>query len=152
MKLGRTRFYVDEDVSEDIVKYLRLKGFHVESARELGFQKREDTFHLQEARRRKCVLLTCDNDYLNHKKFPFREIKDCAIIIIRTEYSEHHQIDLGHMLVSLVDEVGASGNHNLYGLKILINGPKSTLYKLINGQVCHDETFYWDGNRELFTR
>jgi hypothetical protein len=56
------------------------------------------------------------------------------------------------MLVSLVDEVGASGNHNLYGLKILINGPKSTLYKLINGQVCHDETFYWDGNRELFTR
>jgi predicted nuclease of predicted toxin-antitoxin system len=50
---------------------LRDEGFHVECANELGYQPRDDTFHLQEARRRKSVLLTHDLDFLDHGKIPF---------------------------------------------------------------------------------
>jgi hypothetical protein len=51
------------------------QSYKVEYAQELGFASRDDSFHLQEARRRKSVLLTRDRDSLNHREFPFSNLK-----------------------------------------------------------------------------
>ena len=93
---------------------------------------------LQEARRRKCILITKDTDFLDHRKFPFHNLKDTGIVILRTEDKPHSELNFGYMLVCFFDEVCKSGNQNLFGLKIEIRGPKMTLYARIDGKIKHD--------------
>ena len=82
MKFGRARFYADENVDHDLITWLRGRKFHVQSAQALGYKGRDDRFHLQEAARPKCVLLTDDRDYLDHSAFPFSRINRTAIIVL----------------------------------------------------------------------
>ena len=138
MKFGKVRFYADENIEDYLVDHIRDQGFHVEYARELGLCTRDDAFHLQEARRRKCILLTRDTDFLDHAKFPFHNLKDTAIVILRTEDKPEGKLNLGYMLVCLFEEIGASGNRNLYGLKIEIRGPRMILYARVDGRIKHD--------------
>jgi len=86
VKFGKTRFYADENVELDLVDYFQSRGYRVESAHKLGLLSRDDHFHLQEAKRRKVVLLTRDVDFLNHREFPFRDLKNAAIVIMRTPF------------------------------------------------------------------
>jgi predicted nuclease of predicted toxin-antitoxin system len=138
MKFGKTRFYADEDVEEDLISYIREKGYKVFSVRELGFQSRDDRFHLQEARRRKCVLLTRDQDFLNHRRFPVRELKDTAIIILRTELSSSNPVNAGYLLICLLEELAPSGNQNLNGMKVELQGSKMQFYARIKGRIRTD--------------
>jgi predicted nuclease of predicted toxin-antitoxin system len=82
MTSGKARFYADENVEAYLVKHIRNSGIRVEYANELGFNPRDDLFHLQEARRRKCILLTRDLDYLDHREFSFDLLKDTAVVIL----------------------------------------------------------------------
>ena len=97
------------------------------------------------------MLLSKDRDYLDHRRFPFQELKNTAIIVIKTGYSGDNIINLGHMLVTLVEEVGASGNKNVQGLKMEINGPTTTLFARVNGRIMRDVVKLGDPDRELFT-
>jgi hypothetical protein len=151
MTKPRTRFYADENIESNLVCHLRAQGFHVDYAVNLGFSKRDDSFHLQEARRRKCVLLSKDRGYLDHHRFPFQDLVDTAIIVIKTAYSGADIINLGHMLVSLVDVVGPSGNKNIHGLKMDIKGPATTLFARVNGRIMSDVFELGDPDRDLFT-
>ena len=151
MTRPRTRFYADENVEEDLVKFLRAKGFHVDHAVELGFSSRDDAFHLQEARRRRGVLLSKDRHYLDHRRFPFQELKGTAIIVIKMGYSGDSTINLGHMLVTLVELVGQSGKKNIQGLKMEINGPTTTLFARVDGRIVRSVVKVGDQDRELFT-
>jgi predicted nuclease of predicted toxin-antitoxin system len=138
MSLGRVRFYADENIEQYLVDYIRDQGFHVDSAQELALSPRDDTFHLQEARRRKCVLLTKDTDFLNHSKFPFQNLKDTAIVILRTEDVPETKLNYGYMLICLLEEIGGSGNQNVLGLKVEIRGPRMILYARIDGKIKQD--------------
>lgn len=154
MKFGKTRFYADENIQSWLVGYLRSKGFHVEYAIELGFNPRDDEFHLQEAKRRKCILLTKDKDFLDHGRFPFQDLKDTAIIVLETDESVEQKYIYGYMILSLIGEVGYSGNRNINGLKIELIGSKVKLHSRYKGQIKTDEydTSNYDGDRELFEK
>jgi predicted nuclease of predicted toxin-antitoxin system len=138
MKYGRVKFYADENIEASIVEYIRIKGYRVEYANELSFAQRDDHFHLHEARRRKCVLLTHDDDFLDHRLFQFNAIKDTAIIVLRTRAEGGDHLQVGYMLVNLIDEIAASGRTNLQGMKIELKGPVITCHALVNGGVRTD--------------
>jgi hypothetical protein len=70
---GRVKFYADENIPEKLIVYLREKHrVNITSAQEMGFRGRDDEFHFAEARRQGRFLLTCDRDFLDHRRFPFR--------------------------------------------------------------------------------
>lgn len=139
MRLGKARFYADGNIEAYLVDHIRNSGYKVYYANELGFKPRDDRFHLQEARRRKCILLTRDGDFLDHRRYPFGDLKDTAIVILRSEDRGHADLDCGYMLVSLFDEIAASGNRNLYGLKIELQGSRIIFHANIYGEIKTDE-------------
>ena len=133
MKYGKTRFYADENIPANIVNYLRAKGFHVDYSVELGFHPRDDKFHLQQAKKRKCALLTNDKDFLDDGEFPFHDLKDTSIIILRSDVRTKEKHIYGFMLCALIDEIGSSGNKNLTGLKLELIGPRVRVHARIKG-------------------
>lgn len=138
MKYGKAQFYADENIEETLVDYMRQKGYRVTTAREAGFAGRDDEFHLQEARRRKAFLFTKNSDFLNHCRFPFHDLTDTAVVILRTEDKPGGELNLGYMMLSLFDEIAASGRSNLAGMKIELKGPMLTFHARIDGQVKQD--------------
>ncbi len=135
MKFGKVRFYADENIEAYLVDHIRNSGYKVEYGNDLGFNPRDDQFHFQEARRRKCILLTRDDDFLDHKKFPFSNLKDTAIVVLRSEVRGRANLNFGYMLVSLFDDIAASGNKNLYGLKLNSRDQKSHFTRISMGKL-----------------
>jgi predicted nuclease of predicted toxin-antitoxin system len=139
MTSPRARFYADENIGRELVDYIRGQGFRVEYAPELGLSPRDDSFHLQEATRRKCILLSNDADFLDHRRFPFDRLKNTAIVVIRTEPKSEVPANYGYALLCLLKEVAPSGRRNLYGLKIEIRGPRMIFYAHVDGEIRQDE-------------
>lgn len=139
MRYGRARFYADENIEENLIAWLRSRKHRVLSARELGFGGRDDQFQLQEARRRKSILLTNDPDFLNHRRFPFHTLRQTGVVVLRTERKPDALAQYGFMLLALVHEVGASGNEGLRGLKVELRGPRIILYANLGGKIRTDE-------------
>ncbi len=137
--MHRAKLYADENIETNLVRHLRSQGVAVDYAVELGFNPREDEFHFQEARRRKAILLTKDIDFLDNNRFPYRNMKDTAIVVLRTEKGYTATLDFGYALVALLDHIVASGTKNLTGLKMEIKGPKIVFHALVNGKVKRDE-------------
>jgi predicted nuclease of predicted toxin-antitoxin system len=148
IKFGRCRFYADENIEAALITRLRQQRFQVLSASELGHHPRDDRFHLQEARRRKAVLLTHDLDFLDHELFPFRELKDIAIVVIRATSADQFWL----MMTSLID-LAYSGNQNLYGLKVEIASPLITSHARLGGRITSDKVDIRSPTteRDLFT-
>jgi predicted nuclease of predicted toxin-antitoxin system len=138
VKFGKARFYADEDIETDLIDYIREQGYRVVSAKELGFKGREDRFHLQEARRRKCILLTRDRGYLDHRRFPFTLLPDTAIVVLHTQARASARRAFAFLLHNLLKEVANSGRRNLAGLKIEIQGPRMLLYARERGRTRQD--------------
>jgi len=136
---GKARFYADENVEQILIDHVRESGYKIDSANELGFHPRDDTFHLQEAKRRKCILLTRDKDFLVHNRFPFHHLNDTAIVVLRTDFGGSADLNYGYMLVSLFDEIASSGNANLHGLKIELRGTRIKFHAQIGGAIRVDE-------------
>ncbi len=137
--MPKARFYADENIEAWLVQHLRNQGLIIYSAVELGFQSHDDQFHLQEARKRKSILLTRDNDFLSDRKFPYHDISDTAIVIFKTERGTCMPIDLGYALVSLLDTIATSGRKNLAGLKVEIKGSRIIFHARIDGKIKRDE-------------
>ncbi len=138
MKFGKAKFYADENIEQFLIDFVRESGYTVESASELGFHPRDDAFHLQEAKRRKRILITRDLDFLDHNRFPFQDLNDTAIIILHSELGTG-DLKYGYMLVSLFSEIGDSGNANLHGLKIELQGPSIRFHARVAGKIRSDE-------------
>jgi predicted nuclease of predicted toxin-antitoxin system len=139
VRFGWARFYADENVDQRLLSWLRRRGYRVDSAQDLGLIGRDDSFQLQEARRRKAVLLTNDVDYLNHRRFPFTQLRDTAIVIMRTEEKGEGRVDFGYMLLALDKEIGASHRSGLNGLKIEVRGPRMILHARVRSRIRTDE-------------
>jgi len=137
--MAKAKFYADENIEAYLVEHLRNQGMMVDYAVELGYKPRDDQFHLQEARRRKSILLTRDTDFLDNRKFPYYNLKYTAIVMIGTEMKTAYKLDIGYMLVALIDHIAASGLKNLKGLKIEIKGPRIIFHANVEGRKKRDE-------------
>src|SRR2546422_3774579 len=67
---ARPRFYTDENFPNPAVDLLREMGGRVVTSQEAGNNRHPDENHAAYALRHGYVLLTCDRDYLNERKFP----------------------------------------------------------------------------------
>ncbi len=137
--MPKTEFYADENIEAYLIQHLRNQGLNIDSAVELGFQSRDDQFHLQEARRRKSVVLTRDVDFLDDRRFPYHILHNTAVVVLRTELGPRATLDFGYALVGLLDHIATSGRKNLAGLKQEIKGPCMILHARVGGKVKQDE-------------
>lgn len=113
---GRVKFYADEDVPMQLIKYIRNRHrVNITSAVEMGFTGRDDMFQFQEAKHQHRFLLTCDKGFLNHSKYPFKQMLGIVILDIPPEPP-----GLGWMSMWLESEIVPSGKEVL-GTKIVIH-------------------------------
>jgi len=79
MKKTKPRFYADENFPERAIEVLRGWNFDVLTAIDADKKGHPDENHLAEARRLGRVLLTCDRDYLNERRFP---LIHCSALVV----------------------------------------------------------------------
>ena len=75
----KPRFYADEDLPKQAVEILREVGFNVLTAEEAGKRGHPDENQLAEAKRQGRILLSCDQDFLNERRFPLIE---CSTLVV----------------------------------------------------------------------
>ena len=120
---GRIKLYADENIAIRLIQYLRkIHKVNITSAIEMGFQRREDHFHFQEAKRQKRFLVTCDKDFLNHSKFPFNQMLGIVILDIPSEFP-----GLGWMSWWLEEHIVPSGKE-IIGTKIVLHAESIDIY------------------------
>lgn len=67
---AKARFYADENFPALAVKSLRKLGAKIVTAQEVGNSRHPDENHAAHALKHGYILLTCDRDYLDEKRFP----------------------------------------------------------------------------------
>jgi hypothetical protein len=67
---AKPRFYADENFPEQAVAILRKEGAKVKTVHEARQQGHPDENHTAYALRNGLVLLTCDRDFLDNRRFP----------------------------------------------------------------------------------
>jgi Domain of unknown function (DUF5615) len=58
------QFYLDEHIPKAVADGLRRRGIAVTRAQEVGLRRASDEEHLEFAKRKSCVLVTKDSDFL----------------------------------------------------------------------------------------
>ena len=78
----RWRLYADSNVPREIIEHLRAQEFDVLwiAEDEKLRRERDDKFHYHEARKRGRILLTCDADFWNDRKFPLKDSPGVLIL------------------------------------------------------------------------
>jgi predicted nuclease of predicted toxin-antitoxin system len=87
----KPRFYADENFPNIAVEILRRRGADVLTVHEAMRNGHPDENHAAEALRLGRVLITCDRDYLDERKFPL--IHCPAIIVCDFGKGSAHEID-----------------------------------------------------------
>lgn len=67
---AKVRFYADENFLEIATRILRRYGAQVVTVQEVGLRMHPDENHAAYALRNGYVLVSCDRDYLDNRKFP----------------------------------------------------------------------------------
>jgi predicted nuclease of predicted toxin-antitoxin system len=67
---AKARFYADENFPRQAVTLLREIGGRVQTAQDAGLAGHPDESHAAYALKRGLVLLTCDRDFLDERRFP----------------------------------------------------------------------------------
>lgn len=67
---ARARFYVDENLPTAATEVLRRMGARVVTVQDLGRRGHPDDSHAAYALKHGYMLLTCDRDYLDERRFP----------------------------------------------------------------------------------
>jgi predicted nuclease of predicted toxin-antitoxin system len=76
---AKPRFYADENFPTQAVKLVRAKGVKVLTAKEAGRTGHPDENHAAYVLKTGRVLLTCDRDYLDERRFP---LISCPVIVV----------------------------------------------------------------------
>jgi predicted nuclease of predicted toxin-antitoxin system len=76
---AKPRFYADENFPNRAARLLREMGARLITAQEAGLTRHPDENHAEYALRLGYILLTCDRDYLNERKFP---VVHCPAIVV----------------------------------------------------------------------
>jgi predicted nuclease of predicted toxin-antitoxin system len=67
---AKARFFADENFPEQAINLLRAKGAKVQTNREAGLRGHADQDQLAYARKNGLVLVTCDRDFLDERRYP----------------------------------------------------------------------------------
>ena len=67
---AKPRFYADENFPEAASELLRRLGARVSTAQEVRLRRHPDENHAAYALRKGLILLSCDRDYLDERRFP----------------------------------------------------------------------------------
>lgn len=122
-KLGRIKFYADENVDLRLIRHLRDRyNVNIVAAVEKHFTGRDDAFHYQEAKRRHRWLLTNDRDFLVHQRFPFDQTT--GIVILNPPQKSP---GLGWSSLWLKDHIVPSGAE-ITGTKIVVYAETAEIY------------------------
>jgi predicted nuclease of predicted toxin-antitoxin system len=70
---AKARFYADENLPKEAVGILRGMGAKVLTVQEANKRGEPDENHAAYALKKGLVLLTCDRDYLNNRRFPLNQ-------------------------------------------------------------------------------
>jgi predicted nuclease of predicted toxin-antitoxin system len=76
---AKVRFYTDENFPPLATQLLRKMGASVVTAQDEGFRGHPDENHLGYALKHGYVLLTCDRDFLNNRRFP---LVHCPALVV----------------------------------------------------------------------
>jgi predicted nuclease of predicted toxin-antitoxin system len=76
---AKARFYADENFPRQAVELLREAGARVRTAQEVGLGGHPDEKHIAYALKKVLVLLTCDRDFLDERRYP---IIHCPAIFV----------------------------------------------------------------------
>ena len=76
---GKLRFYADENFPDIATRILRRYGAQVVTVQEVGLRMHPDENHAAYALRNGYVLVTCDRDYLDNRKFPLMHCPAIAV-------------------------------------------------------------------------
>jgi predicted nuclease of predicted toxin-antitoxin system len=76
---AKPRFYADENFPAPAVHFLRSLGARVQTAEDVGLRGHPDEDHAAYALRQRFVLLTCDRDYLDERRFP---LIHCPAVVV----------------------------------------------------------------------
>jgi hypothetical protein len=121
--LGKIKFYADENVDIALINHLREDyKVNITTALEAGFAGRNDDFHYKEAKRQKRFLLTCDSDFLNHRRFPFNKMMGIVILDVPRQGPS-----LGFISLWLTEHIVPSGKE-IHGTKIVIHTDSIDIY------------------------
>lgn len=122
-KLGRIKFYADENVDLGLIRYLREKHkVNIVAAVEQKLTGREDDFHFQEAQRRGRWLLTNDRDFLDHRRFPLHSAGGIVILNPPRESP-----GIGWSSLWLEEHIVPSGT-GIAGTKIVVYGETAEIH------------------------
>jgi hypothetical protein len=122
---ARAKFYADHDFSQELAEQARRSTrpkLNIVTARELGFERREDEFHYAYAAEEERVLLTCDQGYLDDVRYKID--RTAGVVVFTGDVSDAAN------LKSLLDQVVAigrfAGREFLARTKVMIS--RSQLY------------------------
>ncbi|HLA44327.1 MAG TPA: DUF5615 family PIN-like protein, partial [Aggregatilineales bacterium] len=87
------RLYLDENVSPEIARQLRLRGIEIFTTQELVVLSDSDIDHLKRAIEMECVLCTNDTDYL---QMAAQGIEHCGIV-----FGQDAKHDIGDWVTGL---------------------------------------------------
>src|SRR6266511_4239341 len=76
---AKPKFYADENFPSRAARLLRQRGGRVLTAQDAGMAGHPDEDHVAFALRGGYILLTCDRDYLNERRFP---LIHCPAIVV----------------------------------------------------------------------
>ena len=71
----KQRFLVDHNVPSAVADYLRKTGSVVRTATEAGIQGHADEDYISKAHEADEVIVTCDRDFLDGRKFPVHSVR-----------------------------------------------------------------------------
>lgn len=99
MERSHFRAYADENIPLDFISHLRNDlNLKIKSVVELNLSNKEDKFHFLKAKETHSFLLTNDKDFLDHSKYPFKEVFgliilesfNCPTICRQIDYISQH--------------------------------------------------------------
>lgn len=76
---AKVRFYADENFPSAATTILRNMGARVVTAQECNLRRHPDENHAAYALRKGYILITCDRDYLDERRFP---LIHCPAIVV----------------------------------------------------------------------
>ncbi len=76
----KAKLLADHNLPAEVVRYLRSRGAKVITAAEIGVDDQGDDRLVKEARRRQCIIVTQDRDFLDDHRHPLMRLPGTVVL------------------------------------------------------------------------
>ena len=147
LKQSKNKFYAEESVPASIVKFLRGKRLDVKTACELGMLRRGDQEHAAFALMKKRVLITCDNDFLDNRKFNL--IMTPVIVVVDPRNQSRRDMEIVYRI--LVPIIRFPRIYDKWSrLEVHLNGQWVETGRALNGESWRERHRYFRGEHQVW--